>query len=176
MSPPFPSSSRPSEISYSALLCAIDALSDTVPLPYGARIAFLNSVAETTSLTPGTDKIRKCCGMIMELCPSLFIEEDAAPKRETKRESSSCMFDDDGRLMPEPSDSLSRTLVLPARAALVRQSVSASRLMPTKRWTRLVLASVLVHRPLARLRKCIATGGGTQNCCLGGRVRRNVYH
>ena len=79
---------KSSEISYSAILCAIDALRDSVPLPYGARIAFLNSVAESTSLTPGTDKIRKCCGMIMELCPSLFIEPDTPASGGLSRSSS----------------------------------------------------------------------------------------
>ena len=63
---------KSSEISYAAILCAIDALRESVPLPYGARIAFLNSVAGATSLTPNTENIRKACSMIMELCPSLF--------------------------------------------------------------------------------------------------------
>jgi len=67
---------KSSEISYAAILCAIDALRESVPLPYGARIAFLNSVAESTSLTPGTDNIRRACGMIMELCPSLFTQPE----------------------------------------------------------------------------------------------------
>mmetsp|Transcript_13486 Transcript_13486/g.24412 ORF Transcript_13486/g.24412 Transcript_13486/m.24412 type:complete len:350 (+) Transcript_13486:97-1146(+) len=79
---------KSSEISYSAILCAIDALRDSVPLPYGARIAFLNSVAESTSLTPGADEIRKCCGMIMELCPSLFIEPDTPAAGGLSRSSS----------------------------------------------------------------------------------------
>ena len=83
----FPFKFKTSEISYSAILCATDALRDSVPLPYGARIAFLNSVTESTSLTPGNDKIRKCCGMIMELCPSLFIEPDTPASRGISRSS-----------------------------------------------------------------------------------------
>jgi hypothetical protein len=65
---------KSSEISYSAILCAMDTLRDSIPLPYGAKIAFFKIVAKSTSLTPGADKILKCCGMIMELCPSLFVD------------------------------------------------------------------------------------------------------
>jgi len=67
---------KASVISYSALLCAIDALRESVPLPYGARIALLNALAEHTSLTPGNLSVRKCCYMIMELCPSLFTQPE----------------------------------------------------------------------------------------------------
>lgn len=97
---------KSSEIAYAAILCAIDALHISDPLAYGVRIAFLDSVANLTSLTPGKKKIRKCRDMIMELVPELFDEK--AVKREKKRESSSGMFDDNGPL-PEPSGSLSRS-------------------------------------------------------------------
>ena len=63
---------KSSEISFAAILCAIDALRESVPLPYKARIAFLNRVAGATSLTPDTESIRKAGSMITELCPSLF--------------------------------------------------------------------------------------------------------
>ena len=72
---------KASEIAYASILCAVDALRDSIPLPYGARIAFLNSVAEATSLTPGNENIRKACGMIMELCPSLFSQPDLPGQR-----------------------------------------------------------------------------------------------
>lgn len=65
---------KPSEIAYAAILCAIDALRDTVPVPYGARLTFLTGVAEHASITPSNENVRKACGMIMELCPSLFAD------------------------------------------------------------------------------------------------------
>lgn len=80
---------KASEIAYSSILCAVDALRDSMPLPYGARIAFLNCVAEATSLTPGNENIRKACGMIMELCPSLFSQPDLPGRSDGLSRSSS---------------------------------------------------------------------------------------
>jgi lipoyl(octanoyl) transferase len=63
---------KSSEIAYAATLCSIDALRDSVPFPYEVRVAFLNSVAGATALTPNTPSVRKACSMLQELCPSIF--------------------------------------------------------------------------------------------------------
>lgn len=70
---------KSSEIAYAAILCSIDALRDTVPLPYEVRVAFLNSVAGATSLTPNTASVRRACAMLMKLCPSIFERPDDVP-------------------------------------------------------------------------------------------------
>ena len=98
--------------------------------------------------------------MIMELHPALFIEPDTPTSgglsqvrsQKPKRNGNlplACLKT--MVLCQNPLVVFLEALVLPARAGLVRQSVSPSRLTPTKRKTRL-LASVLVRRPpLARL-------------------------
>lgn len=70
---------KSSEIAYAAILCSIDALRDSVPFPYEVRVAFLNSLAGVTSLTPNMASVRRACSMLMELCPSIFERPDDVP-------------------------------------------------------------------------------------------------
>lgn len=65
-----------SVIGYSAILCAIEALQSTMPLPYQAKVVFLNNIAEAANLLPGDANVQRTCSMIKELCPSLFDGED----------------------------------------------------------------------------------------------------
>lgn len=78
--------SRNSYVAYAAILCAIEALEDTLPLPYDVRVHFLNNVAEATGLLPEMEKVRCVRNLLMELCPAIQ-ERDVA---------SLIMDDDDG--------------------------------------------------------------------------------
>ena len=50
--------SKNSTVAYASILCAIDALEDSLPLPYNVRVQFLNNVAQATGLYPETEKDR----------------------------------------------------------------------------------------------------------------------
>jgi len=81
-----------SEISYAAIICAIDALRDSVPLPHGAKTVFLDSIDKVTPLRPNKKSIRKACDMIMDLCPSLFTQYDEAAACTTRNSSNTRPF------------------------------------------------------------------------------------
>lgn len=67
---------KASVVGYAAVLCAIEALQTTMPLPYAVRVVFLNNVAEATSLVPGDVAVRSACMKLKELCPNMFDGED----------------------------------------------------------------------------------------------------
>lgn len=69
--------SKNSIVAYASILCAMEALEDTLPLPYEVRVQFLNNVAEATGLLPETEKVRCVRNLLMELCPSIG-ERDVA--------------------------------------------------------------------------------------------------
>jgi len=78
---------KPSEIAFAVILCAIDALQESVPLSFGARTALLDSIAKATTLRPNKKSIRKICSLIMELAPILFPQtEEQQPSRAKKLE------------------------------------------------------------------------------------------
>jgi hypothetical protein len=61
-----------STIAYASILCTLEALQETLPLPYDIRVKFLNDIAEVTGLFPESKEVRQVRDMIKELCPSLF--------------------------------------------------------------------------------------------------------
>ena len=67
---------KTSVIGYSAILCAIEALQNTMPLPHSVKISFLNNIAEATNLVPGDSDVVRTCSLLKELCPSLFYGEE----------------------------------------------------------------------------------------------------
>lgn len=80
--------SKNSIVAYAAILCAIDSLDDSLPLPYDVRMHFVNNVAEATGLLPEMEKVRCVRNLLMELCPSieerdvssLIVDEDDGGK------------------------------------------------------------------------------------------------
>jgi Cyclin, N-terminal domain len=69
--------SKNSIVAYASILCAMDALEDTLPMPYDVRVQFLNNVAEATGMYPETEKVRCVRSLLMELCPAIE-ERDVA--------------------------------------------------------------------------------------------------
>jgi hypothetical protein len=63
---------KTSTIAYASILCTLEALQETLPLPYDIRVKFLNNIAEVTGLFPESKEVRQVRDMIKELCPSLF--------------------------------------------------------------------------------------------------------
>jgi lipoyl(octanoyl) transferase len=91
---PFSFQFKSSEIAYAAILCSIGALRNTVPLPYETRVAFFNSVAKITSLTPDTANVRKAGTMLIELCPSIDDDHPEATSDLSRRSSISGVNED----------------------------------------------------------------------------------
>lgn len=69
--------SKNSVVAYAAILCALEALEDTLPLPYDARVRFVNRTAEATGMLPETEEVRCVRNLLCELCPSIK-ERDVA--------------------------------------------------------------------------------------------------
>jgi Cyclin, N-terminal domain len=70
---------KASVVAYASILCAIEALQRTVPIPYHVRVAFMNNIAEATGLLPEMEEVRRVREMLKELCPSMF-EGDEIPQ------------------------------------------------------------------------------------------------
>ena len=120
-----------SEIAYATILCALDALSETIPIPRGARRAFLDSLYKVTSLRPGNDNILLVCTEIRQLIPSLF----ATCRESTNQQVSLCMVDSLPLLHPKncPFREQARAaLPVVATVVQVHQFVSVKR--PTNRY------------------------------------------
>lgn len=69
--------SKNSIVAYASILCAMEALEDSLPLPYDVRVRFLNNVAQATGLLPESEKVRCVRNLLMELCPCIE-ERDVA--------------------------------------------------------------------------------------------------
>jgi Cyclin, N-terminal domain len=69
--------SKNSVIAYASILCAIEALEDALPLPYDARVKFVNQVAAVTGLLPESQEVRCVRNLLMDLCPAIQ-ERDVA--------------------------------------------------------------------------------------------------
>lgn len=68
---------KTSVIAYASILCGIEALESTLPLPYAVRVAFQNNVADVTGLTPNCADILHAKVMVKELCPDMFNKLEA---------------------------------------------------------------------------------------------------
>ena len=62
-----------SEVAFASILCAMEALQNTVHIPQEVRTEFLNRIAEATNLTPLS--VDPVCLLLIELCPSMFASE-----------------------------------------------------------------------------------------------------
>ena len=69
--------SKNSIVAYASILCAMEALEDTLPLPYDARVKFVNRTAEATGMYPESEKVRCVRNLLCELCPAIR-ERDVA--------------------------------------------------------------------------------------------------
>lgn len=69
--------SKNSIVAYASILCAMEALEDTLPLPYDARVKFVNRTAEATGMYPESEEVRCVRNLLCELCPSIR-ERDVA--------------------------------------------------------------------------------------------------
>jgi len=67
---------KPSIIAYATLLCAMDACQRSAPMPYQARVAFLNNISQATQRLPHELEIRELVDKLKELAPSLFTTHD----------------------------------------------------------------------------------------------------
>lgn len=99
----FAFSSKTSSTAYASLLCAIEASSLTYPLPYEVRVRFLSNIAETTGLVAGDAEVLRLCGMLKQLCPSMFADSRLVPAEseegtENQEEEDALM--DDGKASP----------------------------------------------------------------------------
>jgi len=63
---------KPSVIAYASVLCAMDALQDSLALSYDTKVTFLNEVAGSVSLTPTCIEVQEAQLLLMELCPAMF--------------------------------------------------------------------------------------------------------
>jgi hypothetical protein len=70
---------KTSTIAYASILCALEALQETLPLPYDTRVKFLNDITEVTGIFPESKEVCQVRGMLKELCPSLFPGNNIPP-------------------------------------------------------------------------------------------------
>lgn len=82
----FSFSHKTSVVAYASILCAIEALSSSMPLPYVVRVRFLNNIAEATGFVSGNADTLDACCMLKKLCPNMF--EEAENRVEIYREES----------------------------------------------------------------------------------------
>jgi Cyclin, N-terminal domain len=68
----FSFSFKTSTVAYAALLCGIEALHSTLPLPYLVRVSFLNNIFEATGLVAGDADVVRICSSIRKLCPEML--------------------------------------------------------------------------------------------------------
>jgi Cyclin, N-terminal domain len=67
---------KTSVIGFAAIICAIEALQNTMPLPYTVRLAFLNNIAEVSQLKSTDPDVQSVCKKLKDLCPHLFEGDD----------------------------------------------------------------------------------------------------
>jgi len=63
--------SKNSIVAYAAILCAMEALEVTLPIPYDARLRFVNRMCEVTGMLPESKEVRCVRNLLCELCPSI---------------------------------------------------------------------------------------------------------
>jgi hypothetical protein len=71
--PSFTFHSKPSVVAYASILCAIEYIRKTMPLPFEVQAQFLKNIAAATKvLVPDTDQVTHIQGMLKDLSPSMF--------------------------------------------------------------------------------------------------------
>lgn len=93
---------KASVVGYAAILCAIDSLQNTMPLPYSVCSVFLNNIADACDLVPSDPQVRQACSMLKDLCPGLFEGEDFPPEFFPERNTivASISLGDGGKVSP----------------------------------------------------------------------------
>lgn len=59
-------------VAYAAILCAIEALNSTLPLPYEVRMTFMRNISDVSGYAPRDSQVLSACNMLKRLCPSMF--------------------------------------------------------------------------------------------------------
>jgi Cyclin, N-terminal domain len=67
---------KPSAVAFAAILCAMDALRSSSPLPDAVRVAFLSNMAHASGYSADDELIREVCFKLKETCPSMFLQVD----------------------------------------------------------------------------------------------------
>jgi hypothetical protein len=122
---------KTSAIAYASILCGMEALQSSFPIPYAARVVLQNNIAEATGLLPNDPEILSVRELMKDLCPNMFkgievpfelmglhgssskLSED--PPQESGKTSPVCVVDEQsesGRKRSRPSshDASSRPL------------------------------------------------------------------
>jgi lipoyl(octanoyl) transferase len=87
---------KASVIAYASILCAVEALQRTLPLPFQVRVAFLRNLSDVTGLYPELDEVSLLRDMLRELCPSMFENDEIPPEFLIDRTSMIQLDDEDG--------------------------------------------------------------------------------
>jgi lipoyl(octanoyl) transferase len=66
---------KTSTIAFASVICSIEALHRSLPLPYHARVSLLNNIAEATGAVSGDAEVVQACEMLKKLCPHWCIEQ-----------------------------------------------------------------------------------------------------
>lgn len=95
---------KTSIIAYASILCAMEALQSSLPLPYEVRVAFQNSIAEANGLLPNDQEVLRVRAMLKELCPNMFEGDEIPPEFLLDRATSSSDLEnfhqEDGKASP----------------------------------------------------------------------------
>jgi Cyclin, N-terminal domain len=68
--------SKPSTVAYASILCAMEALRATSPMPDPARVDFLSNMAHASGYSAEDELILEVCFKLKEVCPSMFLQGD----------------------------------------------------------------------------------------------------
>jgi len=72
--------SKSSVVAYVCVTSALDVMKHKLPTPHHVRVEFLKSLSEITGLVPESPEVVKYKAAIIELCPSLFENQDLPPE------------------------------------------------------------------------------------------------
>lgn len=59
---------------FASIICAMDALQATLPVPHDAKVRFLTNIEQATGLTPHMPNVVRACEMLRDLSPAMFDE------------------------------------------------------------------------------------------------------
>lgn len=74
----FAFNSTPSITAYASVLCSLEALKSTLPVPEDKLVIFLNNMEAATGLSAAHPQVFTVCNKLKELCPSMFEGEDSS--------------------------------------------------------------------------------------------------
>jgi hypothetical protein len=65
-------------VAYSAIICSLDVLQRSNPIPYDVRVDFLKNMTYAVSLMPSMGEVRRCKAEIVKLSPGIFGADGAS--------------------------------------------------------------------------------------------------